>query len=77
MKKHETNTNVNLNSIFHDLLSDSDRLEFLKAEISNLSLEQQAHIVVEAFGKMQDYIDVNRMCVEVLKEDNAAVLTIN
>lgn len=77
MGRHETNTNVNLHSIFHDLLSDSDRLEFLKTEISNLSLEQQAHIVVEAFGKMQDYVDMNRMCVEVLKEDNATILTIN
>lgn len=68
-------TNINLHSVFHDCLDDYDRFNFLKKEVANLTLEQQAELVIEAFGKMQDYIDVGRMSVEVLHDDRMAVAT--
>lgn len=68
-------TNINLHSVFHDCLDDYDRFNFLKKEVANLTLEQQAELVIEAFGKMQDYIDVGRMSVEVLHDDGMAVAT--
>lgn len=67
--------NINLHSVFHDCLDDYDRFNFLKKEVANLTLEQQAELVIEAFGKMQDYIDVGRMSVEVLHDDGMAVTT--
>lgn len=67
--------NINLHSVFHDCLDDYDRFNFLKKEVANLTLEQQAELVIEAFGKMQDYIDVGRMSVEVLHDDRMAVAT--
>lgn len=67
--------NINLHSVFHDCLDESDRFEFLKREVANLTLEQQASLVIEAFGKMQDYIDISRMSVEVLHDDGMAVAT--
>lgn len=67
--------NINLHSVFHDCLDDYDRFNFLKKEVANLTLEQQAELVIEAFGKMQDYIDVGRMSVEVLHDDGMAVAT--
>lgn len=67
--------NINLHSVFHDCLGEYDRFEFLKREVANLTLEQQAELVIEAFGKMQDYIDVGRMSVEVLHDDGMAVAT--
>lgn len=67
--------NINLHSVFHDCLDDYDRFNFLKKEVANLTLEQQAELVIEAFGKMQDYIDVDRMSVEVLHDDGMAVAT--
>lgn len=66
--------NINLHSVFHECLDEHDRFEFLKAEVSNLSLAEQGKLIVEAFGSMQNYIDMQRMCVEVLDED--AILTI-
>lgn len=68
-------TNINLHSVFHDCLDDYDRFNFLKKEVANLTLKQQAELVIEAFGKMQDYIDVGRMSVEVLHDDGMAVTT--
>lgn len=68
-------TNINLHSVFHDCLDDYDRFDFLKKGVANLTLEQQAELVVEAFGKMQDYIDVGRMSVEVLHDDGMSVTT--
>lgn len=67
--------NINLHGVFHDCLDDYDRFDFLKKEVANLTLEQQAELVIEAFGKMQDYIDVDRMSVEVLHDDCMAVTT--
>lgn len=67
--------NINLHSVFHDCLGEYDRFEFLKREVANLTLEQQASLVIEAFGKMQDYIDISRMSVEVLHDDSVSVLT--
>lgn len=67
--------NINLHNIFHDCLGEYDRFEFLKREVANLTLEQQASLVIEAFGKMQDYIDISRMSVEVLHDDGMAVAT--
>lgn len=67
--------NINLHNVFHDCLGEYDRFEFLKREVANLTLEQQASLVIEAFGKMQDYIDVGRMSVEVLHDDGMAVAT--
>lgn len=68
-------TNINLHSVFHDCLDDYDRFNFLKKEVASLTLEQQAELVIEAFGKMQDYIDISRMSVEVLHDDGMAVAT--
>lgn len=67
--------NINLHNVFHDCLGEYDRFEFLKREVANLTLEQQASLVIEAFGKMQDYIDIDKMSVEVLHDDGMAVAT--
>lgn len=67
--------NINLHNVFHDCLGECDRFEFLKREVASLTLEQQASLVIEAFGKMQDYIDIDKMSVEVLHDDGMAVAT--
>ena len=67
--------NINLHSVFHDCLDEDARFRFLKKEVASLTLEQQASLVIEAFGKMQDYIDVGRMSIEVLHDDGVAVAT--
>lgn len=70
-----SNINVNLHTIFHDCLNEYDRFEFLKAEVAKLSMQRQASLVVESFGKVQDYIDINKMSVEIFKDDGMAVTT--
>lgn len=67
--------NINLHSVFHDCLCEYDRFKFLKKEIANLTLQQQAELVLEAFGKIQDYINIDRMSVEVLHDDRVSVTT--
>lgn len=69
---------INLHEVF-SLLNESERFEFLKREVSSLTLRQQGELVVEAFSKMQDYIDMNKMKVEVLQydEDIYSITTIN
>ena len=67
--------NVNLHTIFHDCLGEYDRFKFLKEEVANLTIQQQAELVLEAFGKMQDYINIDRMSVEVLHDDRVSVTT--
>lgn len=66
---------INLHSVFHDCLDECDRFNFLKKEVANLTLQQQAELVLESFGKMQDYINIDRMSVEVLHDDGMAVAT--
>lgn len=71
--------NINLHSVFHDCLDYYDRFDFLKKKVANLTLQQQGELVVEAFSKMQDYIDMNKMSIEVLgnDEDICSITTIN
>jgi hypothetical protein len=59
---------INLHEVF-SLLSECDRFEFLKREVSSLTLQQQGELVVEAFTDMQNYIDMSKMKVEVLQCD--------
>lgn len=70
--------NIDLYEVF-SLLNECDRFEFLKREVASLTLQQQGELVVEAFGKMQDYIDMNKMSIEVLgnDEDIYSITTIN
>lgn len=69
---------INLHEVF-SLLNECDRFEFLKREVASLTLQQQGELVVEAFSKMQDYIDMNKMKVEVLQydDDTYSITTIN
>lgn len=69
---------INLHEVF-SLLNECDRFEFLKREVASLTLQQQGELVVEAFSKMQDYIDMNKIKVEVLQydEDIYSITTIN
>lgn len=67
--------NVNLHAIFHDYLNEYDRFEFLKAEVAKLPMQRQASLVVESFGDLQDYFDINKMSVEIFKDDGMAVTT--
>lgn len=69
---------INLHEVF-SLLNECERFEFLKREVASLTLQQQGELVVEAFSKMQDYIDMNKMKVEVLQydEDIYSITTIN
>lgn len=69
---------INLHEVF-SLLNECDRFEFLKREVASLTLQQQGELVVEAFSKMQDYIDMNKMSIEVLgnDEDIYSITTIN
>lgn len=69
---------INLHEVF-SLLNESERFEFLKREVSSLTLRQQGELVIEAFTDMQDYMDMNKMKVEVLQcdEEVFAVTTIN
>lgn len=66
---NRSNVTLSPHAIFHDCLDESDRLSFLIAEVSNLTLEEQATLVLEAFTKMQDYMDIKKMSVEVLGDD--------
>lgn len=79
MNRNRSNTSINVHDMFHDMLNESERLDFITAEVSNLSPKEQAHIIIEAFGKMQDYIDVNKMCVEILElnDEDVIVTTYN
>lgn len=66
---------INLHEVF-SLLSEYDRFEFLKREVSSLTLQQQGELVVEAFTDMQNYIDMSKMIVEVLQlEDETYSVT--
>ena len=67
--------NINLHSVFHDCLGEYDRFKFLKKEVANLTIQQQAELVLEAFGKMQEYINIDRISVEVLHDDRGTVTT--
>ena len=69
---------INLHEVF-SLLNECERFEFLKREVASLTLQQQGELVVEAFSKMQDYIDMNKMKVEVLQydEDIYSITTTN
>lgn len=69
---------INLHEVF-SLLNECDRFEFLKREVASLTLQQQGELVVEAFSKMQDYIDMNKMSIEVLgnDDDTYSITTIN
>lgn len=74
---NRSNVTLSPHDIFHDCLDESDRLKFLIAEVSNLTLEEQATLVLEAFTTMQDYIDMKKMCVEVLGDDDDIITTLN
>lgn len=78
-KMNKSNVTISPHAIFHDCMDESERLRFLIAEVANLTLEEQGQLVMEAFGKMQDYMDVKKMCVEVLgdDEDTFTVTTFN
>lgn len=69
---------INLHEVF-SLLNECDRFEFLKREVASLTLQQQGELVLEAFTTMQDYMDVKKMCVEVLGDDEElySITTIN
>mgnify|MGYP003302074301 CR=1 FL=1 len=69
MRLNKSNVTLSPHTIFHDCLDESDRLSFLIAEVSNLTLKEQATLVLEAFTKMQDYMDIKKMSVEVLGDD--------
>lgn len=62
---------INLHEVF-SLLNECERFECL-------TLQQQGELVLEAFTTMQDYMDVKKMCVEVLGDDEElySVTTIN
>lgn len=60
---------INLHEVF-SLLNECERFEFLKREVASLTLQQQGELVVEAFSKMQDYIDMKKMSIEVLGNDD-------
>ena len=67
--------NINLHEVF-SLLDESDRFDFLRQEVAALTLKQQGELVIEAFTDMQDYMDMNKMKVEVLQwEDEAYSIT--
>lgn len=70
--------NIDLHEVF-SLLDESDRFKFLKREVASLTLQQQGELVLEAFTTMQDYMDVKKMCVEVLGDDDDtySITTIN
>lgn len=72
------NMSINLHEVF-SLLDESDRFKFLKREVASLTLQQQGELVLEAFTTMQDYMDVKKMCVEVLGDDDDtySITTIN
>lgn len=69
---------INLHEVF-SLLNECERFEFLKREVASLTLQQQGELVLEAFTTMQDYMDVKKMCVEVLGDDDDtySITTIN
>lgn len=72
---NRSNTTISPHSIFHDCMNDTERMKFLIAEVSNLTLQEQYELVMESFTKMLDYIDISRMSVEVLHDDGMAVAT--
>lgn len=70
--------NIDLHEVF-SLLDESDRFDFLKREVASLTLKQQGELVLEAFTTMQDYIDMKKMSIEVLGDDDDtySITTIN
>lgn len=76
---NRSNVTLSPHDIFHDCMDENNRLRFLIAEVSNLTLQEQATLVLEAFTKMQDYMDVKKMSIEVLGDDDESyvVTTIN
>lgn len=64
--RNKKNIDINIHDLFHDMLSEADRLDFIIAEVSNLNIKDQAQIVIESFGDLQDYFDKKKMCAEVL-----------
>lgn len=79
MNRRRTNATLNVHDILHDHFNELERMDFLIAEVANLTLEQQGRLIVEAFGKMQDYVDMKKMSVEVLRceGDEYSITTIN
>lgn len=69
---------INLHEVF-SLLNECDRFEFLKREVASLTLKQQGELVLEAFTTMQDYMDMKKMSIEVLgnDDDTYSITTIN
>jgi hypothetical protein len=57
-------------------MSDTERMKFLIAEVSNLTLQEQYQLVMEAFGKMLDYMDVKKMSVEIMQMDEDEVYSV-
>lgn len=73
MRRNKSNTTISPHTIFHDCMSDTERMKFLIAEVSNLTLQEQYQLVMEAFGKMLDYMDVKKMSVEIMQMDEDEV----
>lgn len=76
MKRNKSNTTISPHTIFHDCMSDTERMKFLIAEVSNLTLQEQYELVMEAFGKMLDYMDVKKMSVEIMQMDEDEVYSV-
>lgn len=73
---NKSNTTISPHTIFHDCMNDTERMKFLIAEVSNLTLQEQYELVMEAFGKMLDYMDVKKMSVEIMHyEDEDYTIT--
>lgn len=77
MERNRSNTTISPHTIFHDCMTDTERMKFLIAEVSNLTLQEQYELVMEAFGKMLDYMDVKKMSWEIMQinEDEAYSIT--
>lgn len=74
-RRNKNNIDINIHDLFHDMLGEADRLDFLIAEVSNLDIKDQAKIVIESFGDLQNYFDKKKMCAEVLDygdDDNSS-----
>jgi hypothetical protein len=73
---NKSNTTISPHTIFHDCMNDTERMKFLIAEVSNLTLQEQYELVTEAFTKMLDYMDVKKMSVEIMQMDEDEVYSV-
>jgi hypothetical protein len=76
MRRNKSNTTISPHTIFHDCMSDTERMKFLIAEVSNLTLQEQYELVMESFTKMLDYMDVKKMSVEIMHIDEDEVYSV-